>query len=323
MPPAPSRTAFWARFSCDPRLFWPQSQPTGLTLGIDAHTFSDVPSENVDTPVSSDRRSRKRDARRDRLLDLAADLVEQAGVAGVTMAALAEAADYAPASLYTYFSSRSALVAAVQERALVSLGAVADRHLASTAQAVAAAEAGSEVAALSRLCAFADLFLAAPVRHPREFRLQQELLVTRGVQEAEDAGRVVPVAMYVLDAPRRLLAEATDIGALAASGPLADPLGETVDASVARTLAWVVALNGALLTDGLVTGLPATGAQLGAQLTDALLVGWGADPDHLAAARELTGSWPLDLLDPPGPHTDPGAHADPDVDASRGEESDR
>jgi len=262
---------------------------------------SDMPSENVDASVDVDRRRRKRDARRDHLLELAADLVEQDGVTGVTMAALAEAADYAPASLYTYFSSRSALVAAVQERALVSLGAVADRHLAATAEAVAATTAGPEVAALTRLCAFGDVFLAAPVRHPREFRLQQELLVTRGVQEATDAGRLVPVAMYVLDAPRRLLAEAVDAGALTVGGPLADPLGEPVDASVARTLAWVVALNGALLTDGLVTGLPTTGAHLGSQLTDALLVGWGADPSRLATAREMARSWPIDLLDPPSP----------------------
>ena len=64
---------------------------------------------------TTDRRSRKRLARRHHLLDLAADLVDAHGVAGLTMAALAEAADYAPASLYTYFPSRSALVAALQE----------------------------------------------------------------------------------------------------------------------------------------------------------------------------------------------------------------
>ncbi|HEX2577401.1 MAG TPA: TetR family transcriptional regulator [Aquihabitans sp.] len=262
-----------------------------------------MPSENIDASDEvGDRRSRKREARRAHLLDLAADLVEQAGVTGVTMAALAEAADYAPASLYTYFPSRSALVAAVQERALRSLGAVADRHLVATAAAARGADR-PEVGALARCCAFADLFLAAPVRHPREFRLQQELLVTRGVEEAEDAGRLVPVAMLVLDAPRQLLAAAVAAGALAPAGPLApaaDPLGEPVDASVARTLAWVVALNGALLTDGLVTGLPTTGAHLGTQLTDALLVGWGAATDHLAAARAMTATWTLDDIDPIG-----------------------
>ena len=39
--------------------------------------------------------TRKRDARRDHLLDLAADLGDQRGVRNVTMAALAEAGDYA------------------------------------------------------------------------------------------------------------------------------------------------------------------------------------------------------------------------------------
>ncbi|MCB1261150.1 MAG: TetR family transcriptional regulator, partial [Acidimicrobiales bacterium] len=62
-----------------------------------------MPSEIVDPSI--DRRSRKRAARREHLLGLAAQIVERDGVEGLTMAALAEAADYAPASLYTYFSS--------------------------------------------------------------------------------------------------------------------------------------------------------------------------------------------------------------------------
>ncbi|MEI7887064.1 MAG: TetR family transcriptional regulator [Actinomycetes bacterium] len=43
---------------------------------------------------------------------MAADLVKDAGVDGLTMAALAQAADYATAPLSTYFASRSALLAA-------------------------------------------------------------------------------------------------------------------------------------------------------------------------------------------------------------------
>ncbi|MCU1499925.1 MAG: Transcriptional regulator, TetR family [Acidimicrobiales bacterium] len=273
----------------------------------DGPMVSDVPSENVvatEPHEPTDRRSRKREARRERLLDLAGDLVDRDGVGGVTMAALAEAADYATASLYTYFPSRSALMAAVQERALRALGQVADEHLLASGAAVARCGSAvtAEVAALARLCAFSDLFLAAPVRYPREFRLQQELLVTRGVEEVEDAGRIVPVAMYVLDAPRRLLAAAADAGALGPGEPLDDPLGSAVDPSVVRTLTWVVALNGALLTDGLLTGLPTTGAVLGTQLTDALLVGWGARPATLSAARALVRQWDLpEATIPPSP----------------------
>lgn len=250
-----------------------------------------MPSENVATSESTDRRARKREARRDHLLDLALNLVDEHGVDGLTMAALADAGDYATASLYTYFSSRSALLAALQERALVVLGQVAEAGSAAWDAAIAEAGPPDGVAALARLCGFSDLFLAAPEQHRREFRLQQQLLVTPGAEDAADAGNVVPVALHVLGVPQRLLAEAVMVGALRGAPPVVDPLGGAIDASFARTLAWVVALNGALLTDGLVTGLPTTGTVLGTQLTDALLVGWGADPALLADARTLSAPW--------------------------------
>jgi AcrR family transcriptional regulator len=262
-----------------------------LTVGGDVPTFSDVHSENVATSEPTDRRARKREARRDHLLDLALDLVDEHGVDGLTMAALAEAGDYATASLYTYFASRSALLAALQERALVVLGRVAEDGADRWDAALADGDASVSVAALARLCAFSDLFLAAPHHHRREFRLQQQLLVNPGVEDAADASNVLPFALHVLGVPQRLLDDAVRAGALRPSDPVADPLGGPVDASFARTLAWVVALNGALLTDGLVTGMPTTGAALGTALTDALLTGWGADPTDLAAARTASAPW--------------------------------
>ena len=188
----------------------------------------------------TDRRTRKRAARRDALLDLAADLVEQHGVDGVTMAALAEAADYAPASLYTYFSSRSALLAALQQRALATLGEVARDHLAAW-DAVLDADPGRDgeppdrrarVHALARLLAFSELFLTAPEHHPREFRLQQQLLVTPGAEDTADAATVVPSAMAVLEIPRQLLAAATDRGALDEHEQPTDPLGQPIGGAV-------------------------------------------------------------------------------------------
>jgi AcrR family transcriptional regulator len=262
-------------------------------------TFSDVPSENVDTSNRAavggpaDRRTRKREARRDHLLDLAADLVERDGIEGLTMAALAEAADYATASLYTYFPSRSALLAALQQRALHTLGRVAEEHLAAWDDALARTPepVADEIAALARLWAFSDLFLSAPDRYPHEFRLQQRLLVTPNSEDTDDAASVVPAAMGVLDVPRRLLAAAVAVGALADHAEVLDPLGQPLDGAFVRTLAWVVALNGALLTDGLTTGLPATGAAIGRELTVSLLAGWGADPTDLTTARDLALGW--------------------------------
>lgn len=270
-------------------------------------TISDVPSEIIgpsgagqSAPAPVDRRARKRIERRERLLDLAADLVDRDGLDGVTMAALAESADYAPASLYTYFSSRSALLAALQQRALATLARVAREHVTACDDAlVHHVESTPAALALARLWAFSDLFLAAPQRHPREFRLQQDLLVDADAEDTGDAATVVPVAMEVLDVPRRLLTDAVAAGALASHRPVHDPLGEPVDGALLRTFSWVVALNGASLADRLATGLPTTGAVLGAELTHALLLGWGADAAELDAARRLA--------DGLGKHLSPGA----------------
>lgn len=244
-----------------------------------------MPSENVTTSEPPDRRTRKRAERTDRLLDLAADLVEQHGVDHLTMAALAEAADYAPASLYTYFPSRSALLAALQRRALAVLAEVTADHLRQWVDHTS--DLDPAAAALVRLWCFSDLFLAAPERFPREFRLQQQLLVTPGAEETQDAASVVPDAMALLDVPRGLLDTAAALGALEPAGDLTDPIDAPLDGSFMRTLAWVVALNGALMVDGLSTGVPSTGARLGTSITDALLRGWGADPVELATARSL------------------------------------
>lgn len=202
------------------------------------------------------------------------------------MAALAEAADYAPASLYTYFPSRSALLAALQQRALATLAEVGRSQLGSWVADVPAAEL-----ALARLWAFSDLFLAAPREQAREFRLQQQLFMSVGAEETGDAATVVPAAMAVLDLPRRLIADAVAAGVLTPHVGAVDPLLDPVDGDLLRTLAWVVALNGALLADRLTTGMPTTGTALGEQITESLLAGWGAPAELGGPARALAATW--------------------------------
>ena len=269
-----------------------------MTTESEWHTFSEVPSENVATSAEPDRRTRKRAAKRNDLLDLALELSERLGVEGVTMAALAEAADYAPASLYTYFPSRSALIAAMQQRALHTLGGVAESTLQAWDLAAAARPdpLAPEPAALARLWVFSDLFLVAPESHAREFRLQQQLLATPKVQEANDAATVVPAAMSVLDRPRRLLADAVAAGALDPHDAGADPVDGLLDGDLLRTFVWVTALNGGLQIDDLGIGVPTTGATLGHELTRALLAGWGADATALTTARLASDHWVADHL---------------------------
>lgn len=254
-----------------------------------------MPSENVLTSSIAavpDRRTRKRDRRRDALLDLAADLVEKRGVDGLTMAALAEVSDYATASLYTYFPSRGALVSALQERALGVLADVGESSLAVWDEALGRPRGSraSKVAALARVWGFAHLFLTAPEHHPREFHLQQELLVAPQANDAPSADLLV-AAMAVLDLPRRLLAGAVEVRALEPPKPVVNPAGEPVDAEMARTLAWISAMNGALLLDRLDIGVAISGSALGAEMTESLLRGWGADPAVVAEARTETERW--------------------------------
>lgn len=261
--------------------------PNGLPIPAEGSTFSEVPSENViDTPAG-DRRGRKRAARRDVLLELADDLVAELGVDGLTMTALAERADYAPASLYTYFSSRSELLATLQERALRHLSEVGEDHLRRWDVDLNGGERGAAapepVAALARLWGFADVFLSAPDQHPREFALQQQLLISADAEDPRDAARVVPAALAVLDIPRRLLADAVAHGALA--GDPGDP------DQMVRTLTWIAAMNGTLLTDRVRTGLAVPSRVIGESLVSALLVGWGARPEQNEDARLISLRW--------------------------------
>ncbi|HTO00168.1 MAG TPA: hypothetical protein VL068_05790, partial [Microthrixaceae bacterium] len=123
--------------------------------------------------------------------------------------------------------------------------------------------------------------------HPREFLLQQQLLVAPEAEDIKDAAEVVPIAMLVLDVPRVLLERARIGGALNERGSNQSPLGDPVALDLLRTITWVTALNGALLADRLTTGLPTTGLILGSEMTRALLIGWGAEPDLVDSAREF------------------------------------
>jgi len=63
------------------------------------------------------------EARRAQILDLAEAIVEQEGVDALTMRRLAEAADMKAPSLYKHWPDKDAILAALQDRALASMGA--------------------------------------------------------------------------------------------------------------------------------------------------------------------------------------------------------
>ncbi|MEZ5373866.1 MAG: helix-turn-helix domain-containing protein [Microthrixaceae bacterium] len=237
-------------------------------------------------PAETDRRTRKRLARRRELLDIAADLWDEGGPEAVTLAAIGERADLTAPSLYTYFPSKSAIVAALQREALEVLAQVAREAVASWRPA---ANTPAETVALARLVAFSDLTMAAPVSHPREFGLQQRLMGSPGLEDPEDAAGVIPAAFGALAVPARLIDEAVEVGAIdpvdSGDGP-----GRS-DSSIVRAVRWLAALHGVLATDALPVGVPVDGHTLGRLLSGDLLRGWGAQPDRLAGATALADHW--------------------------------
>jgi hypothetical protein len=87
--------------------------------------------------------------------------------------------------------------------------------------------------------------------------------------------------MAVLDVPRTLLLRAAGAGAIT----------NEADEQVGRTLAWVAAINGALLAGRVRSGLAVGPTSLAESISRSMLVGWGAPIDLVDSARVLALRW--------------------------------
>lgn len=281
------------------------------------------------------RRARNRIARHEQLLSAAAEIVSSEGLDGLTMQAVAERVDCAVGTIYTYFDSKSSLLTALQIAAIETLGTSFRRSRAQWEELLVDSDLDEPTRALVRLVAFGHLFTDAPSLHPREFELLQVLLSTRRRETSdEDAGRVLPYALGLINEFRILIEAAVESGALESD----DPDGSIGDHSLSRTVRWAGALNGALLVSNAAavpsesespaelsgTGAPVTvaggvfdGRVLARQLAADLLAGWGAERERLAAATAIVDELratnrlavPGDPLVEPATHdNDRGAH---------------
>lgn len=80
---------------------------------------------------TDDRRSRRREQTRARLIDAARTLMAERGFNEVGIAEITEAADLGTGTFYNYFSSREQLQAAVAEDSMEKVGDVLDREVSS------------------------------------------------------------------------------------------------------------------------------------------------------------------------------------------------
>jgi AcrR family transcriptional regulator len=221
---------------------------------------------------ASDRRLRNRNARSAAVVAAAAQAIQEQGIEAVTIKSVAERLDCAVGTIYTYFPSKGALIAAVQIDAIERLGAAFERCGARVEEIITGLDV--EVAALARVLAFGRSVVAANRAYPEESRLQQRLVESRPDYGEADLAAVSQAAFAVLARPEQLLREAAALGVIAE--------GNAFD----RTVTWLAAVSG-VLSMARLRG-PATEqidvAILADRLNLDLLGGWGAREEVLAAA---------------------------------------
>jgi AcrR family transcriptional regulator len=238
--------------------------------------------------VPADRRARRRDQTRRRILAATDTLLAEHGLDGITMQRLADHLDCAVGTLYLYFPSKAALVAALQGQAVDTLRA--SYQVAREGWALYLDEAVPDLTgrALVGLCAFGAHWASAAVVFADEFALQRRLLADapRGASARDTAG-VREVLDRLLAVPTELVAGAETAGAL-----------DRGDARE-RALIWLAALDGVLLLDRLapVDRHLLRAPHLARRLTEDLLCGWGAERREVEVAdahvQRLTALGPL------------------------------
>lgn len=240
------------------------------------------------------RRARNRAARHDQLIAAATDLVTEFGLDGLTMQGVADRVDCAVGTIYTYFPSKSALMAALQTNAVQTLMNTYHQAAQQWDDALARDSVDDSVAALARLLAFGQLFVAGPEIHPREFEFLQLLLNARErVISVEDARTTASIALTMVTETLVL------IDAAVATGALAGYSDRPGDDSLSRTVRWFGGLDGCLLIANISTEhVPDPsrfdGRRLAGLLTEDLLLAWGAPRRTLDAAKDVVARMEAD-----------------------------
>lgn len=246
--------------------------------------------------VPDDRRERTREAKRQRILAAAGAVIDREGLAGVTMQAVADQLDCAVGTLYTAFSSKAALLAALQAEAVATLEGSYLSARAGWDETLAEDDLEEASRALVELLAHAGFLGAAAVVYPDEVALVRELLgeapPSAPPLDRTLADELLPVVHRLLDPVVGRLGAAVEAGAVSAGEP------------VARALVWHAGLLGVLRLERLapVDRHLFRAAPLARGLAEGLLVGWGAEATEVDVAatwvERLAARGPL--APPPG-----------------------
>jgi AcrR family transcriptional regulator len=225
--------------------------------------------------VPDDRRQRARDKKRRAILRAADGLLTAQGLAGITMQGVADELDCAVGTLYLYFPSKAALIAALQGEAIDTLRASYESARPAWDEYLGEADLDDGLQAVVQLLAFGAHWVAASVVFADEFHLQRALLSERvPIEAAGEVRDVLPVLERLVGHPQTLIRTATDLGVL------------TGDVPRERAVRWIAALDGVLLLDHLapIDRHLFRSHHLARRLTHDLLAGWGAPREDIEIA---------------------------------------
>lgn len=271
-------------------------QPPLLTSPLSISTrngAADPPESTPSEPMG--RRARNRVARHDQLMTAAMEIVAEDGIDELTMLAVAERVGCAVGTIYTYFASKSSLIAALEANAIRILLDVLHESADIWEEGLDELDVPDDVASLVRILATGRLFVALDRVRPREFEMLQMLLtVKQDLTTNQDRDTVLPVALALLTDVNSAIEAAVEAGALRA--PSQEPYGgvdQTADTVLDRTIRLVGALNGALLVTNVgvnperISPSIFDGHRLGLSLVNDMLLAWGAEAETLRAAHRV------------------------------------
>ncbi len=244
--------------------------------------------------VNTGRRERNRAARHTQLVSAASAIVTEKGLDALTMGEVAARVDCAVGTIYTYFSSKSSLVAALQADAVRVL--TQSYETAANQWDGALGDTDPGTASLARMVAMGRLFVNWQRLQPKEFDFLQMLSMYPGrILTPQDIAGVLPLVLRLFAEARVLHDDAV------ATGAVTQDLDRPGDEGIERTVRWIAALNGAILVNRAVAEVAgdldpnAFNEHLMAEtMTNDYLLAWGATREKLGEAVAVADAMSAD-----------------------------
>jgi AcrR family transcriptional regulator len=233
------------------------------------------PDKSPEKAVSA-RVRRKRDERRERIVEAAFRAIAEDGPADFSLNQLARTLDYTPGALYWYFPSKESLVLEIQSRAFAQLTEMLRQSRARWLVAPHVAKDPANVRLLHALLCQARWYLQLTETAPEYIRIIAFSLDPRILLDVSQAKDLMGVLAGLFQESAIAFDEAQRAKVL------------TPGEAMHRTVQYWAALHGMAITSKLrrLNADLFRADALGMNTAETLLLGWGAPPDALATAAQ-------------------------------------